>query len=243
VKAGAVAWHDVECASYVADLTLWRELAHAADGRVLDVGCGTGRVALDLAAHGHPITGLDSDADLVAELSRRARGRSLRVDAVCADARSFSLPQRFALAIAPMQVFQLMGGSEGRQRALARVREHLEPRGRAAIALADPFEAVAPEDSLPPLPDVREEDGWVLSSQPLAVRPRDGGVSVDRVRQLVSPGGELSEELYSVHLDAVSAAELEGEAEAAGLAPGGRLEVGPTVDHVGSTVVVLEAPR
>jgi hypothetical protein len=142
-----------------------------------------------------------------------------------------------------MQVIQLMGGVEGRRDALTRVREHLDPGGRAAIALADPFEAVAPEDSLPPLPDVREEDGWVLSSQPVAVRPHDTGVSIERLRQLVSPGGDLSEELYSVHLDAVSADELEAEAGVAGLKSAERLEVGPTYDHVGSTVVVLGAPR
>jgi SAM-dependent methyltransferase len=243
VRAGAVAWHDVECASYTADLELWRELAEAAGGPVLDVGCGTGRVALDLAARGHAVTGLDSDKELVDELAHRAREAGLRVDAVCADARSFSLPGSFALAIAPMQVIQLMGGAEGRRALLTRVREHLEPGGRAAVALADPFEAVEPEESLPPLPDVREEDGWVLSSQPVAVRIRDGGVAVERLRQLVSPGGELSEELYSVHLDALSAGELEAEAGMAGLKSAGRLEVGPTDDHVGSTVVVLEAPR
>jgi SAM-dependent methyltransferase len=242
VRAGAAAWHDVECASYEADLPLWRELAAQAGGKLLDLGCGTGRVALDLAAEGHAVTGLDSDAELVAELRRRGRERGLRVDAVCADARSFSLPGRFALVIAPMQVVQLLGGSEGRRLALVRAREHLEPGGRAAIALADPFEAVAPEDALPPLPDVREEAGWVLSSQPVAVRPQDGGVAVERLRQLVSPGGELSEELYSIHLDAVSADDLEREAASAGLSPAGRRAVAPTPDHVGSTIVLLEAP-
>ena len=44
-----VMWHDVECGSYVADLPLWRRLAAEAGGPVLDVGAGTGRVALDLA--------------------------------------------------------------------------------------------------------------------------------------------------------------------------------------------------
>jgi SAM-dependent methyltransferase len=242
VKATAVTWHDVECAFYEADLGVWRELADAAGGRVLDLGCGTGRVALELAAQGHVVTGLDSDAELLAELGHRARRHALRVDTVCADVRTFSLPGRFALAIAPMQVIQLLGGPEGRRAALTRVREHLEPGGLAAIALADPFEAVAPEDSLPPLPDVREEDGWVLSSQPLAVHPGDDGVTVERLRQLVSPAGELTEELYTVHLDAVSAEELEAEAGIAGLKTAGRREVEPTHDHVGSTVVLLEAP-
>jgi SAM-dependent methyltransferase len=241
VKAGAVAWHDVECASYEADLPLWRELAEGAPGPLLDLGCGTGRVALHLAAAGHPVTGLDSDAELVAELGRRARERGLRVEAVCADVRSFSLPGRFALVVAPMQVFQLVGGAAGRMRALERVREHLAPGGTAAIALADPFEAVAPEDALPPLPDVREQNGWVLSSQPVALRAQEGAVAVERLRQLVSPGGELSVELYRVLLDAVSPGELEREAVAAGLSAAGRRPVAPTTDHVGSTVVLLEA--
>jgi SAM-dependent methyltransferase len=242
VKSGAVAWHDVECASYEADLPLWRELAAAQGDPVLDLGCGTGRVALDLAAAGHELTALDSDSDLVAELDRRARalGVGSSVDTLAADARSFLLPRRFALVIAPMQVVQLLGGPAGRRSALESIGRHLAPGGVAALALADPFAAVPAGDALPPLPDVREQDGWVLSSQPLAVRAEQGGVAVDRLRQLVSPGGELSEELYTVRLDTVSAADLEREAAEAGLRPAGRRAVAPTPDHVGSTVVLLE---
>jgi SAM-dependent methyltransferase len=243
VKAGAVAWHDVECASYAADLPLWRELAVASGGPVLDIGCGTGRVALDLAARGHEVTALDSDAELVRELARRARESGLHVDCVTADARSFSLPGRFSLALAPMQVVQLLGGESGRRRALACARRQLEPGGLLAVALADPFEAVPADTALPPLPDVLEEDGWVLSSRPLAVRPEPGVVAVDRLRQLVSPAGELSEELVTVRLDSVSPAELEAEAVAGGLRPAGRRSVPETADHVGSTVVLLSAPE
>src|SRR5439155_27271172 len=57
VRLTEVMWHDLECGGYVEDLPLWRELA--GDGPVLDLGCGTGRVALDLAAHGVPVVGLD----------------------------------------------------------------------------------------------------------------------------------------------------------------------------------------
>jgi hypothetical protein len=76
----------------------------------------------------------------------------------------------------------------------------------------------------------------------VAVRPQDGGVAVERLRQAVSPGGELSEELYSIHLDAVSADDLEREAASVGLLSAGRRTVAPTPDHVGSTIVLLEAP-
>jgi SAM-dependent methyltransferase len=237
-----VAWHDLECASYAADLDTWAGLAAAAPGPVLDLGSGSGRVALHLAELGHEVTALDADADLVAALASRARGRGLRVDCVAADARSFRIGRRFGLVLAAMQVMQLLGGRSGRKAALARVREHLLPRARFAAALADPFEAVPPEDALPPLPDVAEVDGWVLSSRPTDVRPAPGGVALDRLRQLVSPGGELSEELHTVLLESVAPAELEREAAEAGLRAAGRLAVEATRDHVGSTVVVLEGP-
>ena len=62
----AVVWHDVECAGYAADLPTWRALAEEAGGPgVLDLGCGTGRVAIDLAARGHDVTALDADPELV----------------------------------------------------------------------------------------------------------------------------------------------------------------------------------
>ena len=85
-----VVWHDLECGVYAEDLPLWRELA--GDGPVLDLGCGTGRVTLDLAARGIPVVGLDHDPVLLAALS--ARAEKLPVETVCADARAFDLGRR-----------------------------------------------------------------------------------------------------------------------------------------------------
>ncbi len=87
----AAIWHDVECGAYGADLSLWEELAERAGGPVLDLGCGTGRVALHLARRGHAVTGLDREPDLVEELNRRAEGLPAR--ALTGDAREFSLPR------------------------------------------------------------------------------------------------------------------------------------------------------
>jgi SAM-dependent methyltransferase len=237
----AAIWHDVECASYEADLPLWRELAAEAPGPVLDLGCGTGRVALDLAARGHDVTGLDSEPSFIAALAARARQRRLAVRAQTADARSFALSgQTFALAIAPMQVAQLLGGREGRTRMLACVHRHLDPGGLLAVALADPLEGIPDDEELaPPLPDVREEDGWVYSSTPVDVRQEEGATAIDRLRQAVSPSGELDESFATILLDSVTPGELEDEAT--GYAVRDRRQVPATVDYVGSVVVVLEA--
>lgn len=246
LTAGAAIWHDVECASYDADLPLWRELADAAGGAVLDLGCGTGRVALDLAAHGQDVTGLDSEPAFTAALAARARERGLHVRAETADARSFSLAgQSFALVIAPMQVAQLLGGPKGRAGMLASARGHMKPGAVLAVALADPLDGIPDDEGLaPPLPDVREEDGWVYSSTPVNVREEPGATAIDRLRQAVSPDGDLDESMATIWLDRVQPGELEAQAQGAGgFAIRPHRSVPATVDYVGSTVVVLQAVR
>jgi SAM-dependent methyltransferase len=239
---GAVVWHDVECAAYDADLDLWRELATEAAGPILDIGCGTGRVALDLAERGHDVTAVDADPDLVRELARRARARGLRLSAYPLDARTLVLERTFAIAIAPMQVVQLLGGPPGREAMLRAVRSHLSPGGRLAAALADPFDGLPSDMVLPPLPDVREEDGWVFQSTPIAVRDEPGGVlAIDRLREAVSPAGDHADEVATIRLDRVLPEELEAEAERCGFRPRPRRRVPETDAYVGSTVVVLEA--
>ena len=86
-----------------------------------------------------------------------------------------------------MQVVQLLGGASGRIALLDARARAPGPGARFAAALADPFEAVPPADALPPLPDVAELEGWVLSSRPVDVREESGGVAVDRLRQRSRP--------------------------------------------------------
>jgi len=202
---------------------------------------GTGRVALDLAARGHDVTALDADPDLVHELAARARRRGLRVTTAAADARSLDLGRKFALAIAPMQVVQLFGGADGRRAALTALRRHLHVGAVFAAALADPYEGIPDEDWVPPIPDIREEDGWVYASTPVAVRREGEAAAIVRQRQSVSPTGEISEWVATISLDLVKPAELEAEAAELGFRPLERGWIPETTEWTGSTVVMLEA--
>jgi len=194
------------------------------------------------------VSALDSDPLLLGALSARARERGLAVRTHAADARSFTIEGRFALAIAPMQVFQLFGGRGARLSALQRLRAHLRGEGLAAVALADPFAGIPDDGVLAPLPDVREEAGWVYTSAPVAVRVKpavSGGperrATIERVRQIVSPAGELHESASAISLDLFEPAELERDAASAGLRALERHQVEETSAYVGSTVVLLEA--
>jgi SAM-dependent methyltransferase len=239
-----IVWHDLECGSYSADLGLWRDLADyaARSGQpcnVLDLGCGTGRVSLDLAAHGHRVTGLDVDAALAAELRRRAAEKNVPAGTAVEDARDFDLDRRFDLVLAAMQFLQLLRGEE-RGALLRCVRAHLRDQGLFAGALLDLSGESTGGDYIPPLPDMRERDGWVWSSQAVEVRLLDGGaaLALGRHRRAVSPAGEIAESEDSVRLEMLACDELELELRAAGITPIARKAIPPTDDHVGSLVVL-----
>ena len=236
-RAGVEAiWHDVECGSYEVDLPLWEELAAAAGGTVLDLGCGTGRVALHLARRGHPVIGLDVAPELIATLA--GRGEGLPLATVLADARDFELDHEVALALAPMQTLQLLDGPEDRLECLQRVAAQLQPGGRFAASILEGMPE--PDGSPPPLPDVREVDGWVYSSLAVEAAVGPGEIRIRRLRQTVSPAGELAEDPNEVRIATFPAAQLESEAAAAGLRPVERRTIPATDLHVGSVVVVLE---
>jgi SAM-dependent methyltransferase len=241
-------WHDVECGSYDADLPLWEELAATVGERsadVLDLGCGTGRVAVYLAKRGNRVAALDRDELLLAELRHRLATRELPIEVVHADARSFELGRRFDAVFAPMQLAQLLRGTTQRRAMLAATARHLRPGGVFAAALMDLEGEVVGDEYAPPMPDMREIEQWVYCSQPVAIRPIERGhaISLERVRTTVSPEGDQEVTQARERLELVPPEKLEDEARAEGLMVAERRIIPPTDEHVGSVVVVASAPE
>lgn len=234
----ATIWHDVECGAYDADLPLWEELAERCGGPVLELGCGTGRVALHLARRGHAVVGLDRDPELLAELA--SRGDGLPLSTVEADARAFEVGEPVGLVLAPTHLLQLLPDAGQRCESLASIAAALRPGGLLAAAIIESMPEA--DGAPPPLPDVREVDGWVYSSLAIEAAVAPGEIVVRRLRQLVSPEGSLSEEPNEVRIATFTAEALEEEATACGLVPAGRREIPPTSMHEGSLVVLLERP-
>jgi SAM-dependent methyltransferase len=232
-----VLWHDIECGAYDLDLPLWRELAGREGSPVLDVGAGTGRVALDLARRGHEVVALDRSAELLDALRERAAG--LAITTVAADARDFAVDLRFPIVVVPMQTLQLLGGADGRARFLARVREHLTPGGLLAVALADALECFDEEHDQPPPPDLREVGGVVYASRPVRVRDLGSRAAIDRIREIVAIDGTLTTSDNVVELDRLEPEDLEEEAIALGLRAEPQRRIPQTLEYVGSTVVML----
>jgi SAM-dependent methyltransferase len=249
----AVLWHDLECGAYTADLALWLELADAAAGdgereprgAVLDVGAGSGRVALELARAGHSVTALDLDAELLAALHERAAG--LAVETACADARSFELDRRdFALCIAPMQTVQLLGGCDGRVAFLRCAREHLRPRGALVCAIATEVESFdCDAGDVGPSPEIACVDGVSYISRATRVRVGRRVVRIERERAVLAGDAGATGERPAwardvIELDRVSVSRLQREGREAGLTPAGTRVIAATAEHTASVAVTFD---
>jgi SAM-dependent methyltransferase len=91
------------------DITFWRRLAMGTKGRVLELGTGTGRVAVPIARAGRSIVGIDRSEPMLARARARVRRarlqRQLRL--VRGDIRHLPFPDRsFSLVIAPYGILQ-----------------------------------------------------------------------------------------------------------------------------------------
>lgn len=122
------------------DLPMYRDFALAANGPILELGCGTGRVLIPLAQEGHRLTGLDSSPAMLerARAKAQAAGVAERVRLVQGDMCAFQLPDSFNLAIIPINTFMHCHSLERQLACLRCVRRHLAPGGQLVIDLFHP---------------------------------------------------------------------------------------------------------
>ena len=233
-------WHDLECGGYRDDLPLWRTLAAEADGPVVDVGAGTGRVALDLAARGVPVVAVDRDAALLEALAHRAAG--LPVETVVADARQMNLDRPCALMLVPMQTLQLLEGRRGRAAFLSSALAQLGPGGTVAAALADAMDCFDSEHDAPPPAEVCDIVDVRYRSQLVAVVDSGGRAAIHRRREIIGPGDRWDAHEVVVELDRISADEVAAEAAQLGFTVEPHRYVAQTDQYLGATVVILRAP-
>jgi len=146
------------------------EAARAGPGsRVLEIGCGTGRVLLPMARAGHVVTGLDASPAMLARFRSRleaeAAGIRKRVTLVEGDTREFSLADRWPLITAPFRILQHLLTPADQLRCLATVARHLEPGGRFVFDVFNPNFAALLQDrstEVEETPEVALPDGRFL---------------------------------------------------------------------------------
>lgn len=137
VAARLSALYDLDFHDKQDDLPFFRELARRTGGPILELACGTGRVAVPLARDGHRVVGLDISMAQLERARAKATAERLSLELLQGDMRDFALPEPFALILIAFNSFLLLRPEE-RLGCLARVREHLARDGPFALDVFQP---------------------------------------------------------------------------------------------------------
>jgi ubiquinone/menaquinone biosynthesis C-methylase UbiE len=125
-------YYDLTQRGVAGDIDFYLEMAKQAEGEILDLACGTGRIAIPLAEAGLKVTGLDLSAEMLkrAEQKAQERGVADRITFLQGDMRTFDLGKTFPLIMIPFRSFLHLLHIHEQMKALACVRKHLSPGGK-----------------------------------------------------------------------------------------------------------------
>ncbi len=145
---------------FTEDIEFYLEEARRADGPVLELACGTGRLTIPIARAGVEIVGLDRSRGMLAQ----AREKAPEMTWISGDARVFDLGRRFALVFMAFNSMQHLHDYQDVLKLLARVRAHLRPGGHFVFDLFNPNVAMLARDPSQIRPAFLSSDIQVLES-------------------------------------------------------------------------------
>ncbi len=134
-------FYDADYRDYNDDLDAIKHLAKQSGNPILELGCGTGRVLLPLAAAGRIVTGVDISPALLQVASEKLQGESYasRVTLHEADLRTFDLPTKtFTFAFCTSNTLMHLTTPADQLAVLRNVHRHLRPSGLLFIDLFNP---------------------------------------------------------------------------------------------------------
>lgn len=134
--------YDLLTGDYKADLDFYLGLIQAAEGPVLELACGTGRILLPAAEAGATIWGLDQSQIMLdhalTKIARFPESVQRRITLRQGNMQDFDLAERFALVIIPFRSFLHLMTVADQMAALGAIRHHLAPGGRLALNFFQP---------------------------------------------------------------------------------------------------------
>jgi len=175
------------------DVSLYAGLAGRAGGRVLELGCGNGRILLELLARGIDVVGADCSPRMLAELGHKALARGLAATTCLMDARVLGFAAAFRLVLCPYSLITYMTDNADALRMLAAIRDVLLPGGRVVI------DAFIPRGTAPYADfsvDYRREHEDAVLTRSKRVAPIASGINrIERRYVLVAADGRLLERI------------------------------------------------
>ncbi|WP_338727486.1 class I SAM-dependent methyltransferase [Haladaptatus sp. DJG-WS-42] len=152
-------FYDAEHGAMTDDITFYVDRARDADGPVLEVGCGTGRVYLELLRAGVDADGIDLSTGMLSVLREKARADGLEPSVRQADVTDFDPDREYALVIIPFRAFLHLTDFADQLAALETIRDALASGGQLAMNIFAPDFDIICERYGTPQESTIERDG------------------------------------------------------------------------------------
>jgi SAM-dependent methyltransferase len=170
--------YDRWSAEVVEDISFYVDEALAAGGPVVELGVGTGRIAIPVAAAGVHVIGVDSSAEMLAVCAGAAAGAGVsdRLDLRVGDLRRPPVKERTRLVTCPFRAYLHLRSDEERLEALAAARDLLVPGGRLVFDVFAPSREDVEETHgrwIEREPGIFERAEWDVAAQTLTLSVRD----------------------------------------------------------------------
>ena len=141
----ATTWDDFAGQEPKWDYYVYYKLIEEHPGKVLDVGCGTGRLLIPYLALGIDIEGVDTSEEALAICRDRSAAQGLSPVLHRQHMQTLELNSRYRAIILPGGTFHLVGDPDTARESPRRFYDHLEPGGILAMSLDDPQRELAPD--------------------------------------------------------------------------------------------------
>ena len=126
-------YYDAEHEGLISDVEFYKDLAGATGPYVLDLGCGTGRVGLKLAADGLFVIGVDTSDTMLTIANGKLRRNRVPMELRRLDMRNLDFSNQFDLVICALDSFGHMLTIEDQEACLSGIFRALKPGGVVAI--------------------------------------------------------------------------------------------------------------
>jgi SAM-dependent methyltransferase len=213
--------YDLDLAEEPGDLDLYLALAARTGGPVLELGCGTGRLAIPLAAAGHTVVGVDIDGAMLTRARASATGDGVEWHEADMVGLRLANAGAFGLAFVALNTLLTLADRDRQREALRTLAAHLRPGGVAAVDVWQPdIDDLARFDGRLVLEWVREDPATGDTVTKLASAQHDAATQSVTLTQLFDAGrpGEPPRRWTRVdRLRLISADELAGMAQDVGL--------------------------
>jgi SAM-dependent methyltransferase len=130
--------YDPWSVSVTEDVAFYLEEARRSDGPVLELGVGTGRIAVPIAADGIRVIGVDSSPGMLEICARRAALAGVELDLRVGDLRAPPVDERVSLVICPFRSYLHLHTDAERRQALTAAHDLLAPEGRLVFDVFTP---------------------------------------------------------------------------------------------------------